>query len=104
MENNYEYIILDKAVSDMENIFDYISHTLMSENSALKLISKFEEKIELAASNPKLYPVVITDLSKYEYRKIVIENYIIAYRIIEKNETILILRVLNKLQDWQKLV
>ncbi len=83
MEKHYNYIILRQAKSDIDNIFGYITDVLLSESSAFKLIDAFQEKFNLACTNPKMYPKIANSLVKNDIRRIIISSYVLVYRIIK---------------------
>jgi len=89
----------ETAVEDLDLIFDYISAD--NRNAALKMHKQLETGIERLADIPLLGIVLPTsDLSlvKRGYRYLVINPYIVFYRISEQE--IWIGRVLHSRQDW----
>jgi len=91
------------AVDDLDSIFDYISQD--KQTAAAKLLEKIENSILKLAENPRMGTVLPTnDLSLVEpgYRRIVVQPYLIFYRI--GNDEIFIARVLHSRQDWMNLL
>lgn len=90
---NYKLTISKIAFTDMQNIGDYIALTLCSPDAALKLLSKFNDSIMRLKHFPFSGEVLKTQYSlKYEYRRIIVESYVIFYTV--ESETINIMRVL----------
>lgn len=91
------------AVDDLDSIFDYISEN--NRVAAANMLERIERSILTLTDNPRMGTVLPTnDLSLVEagYRRIVVEPYIVFYRI-GKNE-IFISRVLHSKQDWMNLL
>ena len=89
--NKYKLIITPTAYEEMIEIYDYISKKLYAENAAKKLMKKVEEKIERLKYTPKLYAKIEKiDKLRRNYRRIIINNYIILYTIDEENNTVFI--------------
>lgn len=89
----------ETAVEDLDLIFDYIFAD--NRNAALKMLKQLKTGIERLADIPLLGIVLPTnDLSlvKRGYRYLVIDPYIVFYRISEQE--IWIGRVLHSRQDW----
>lgn len=83
----YKIIVTPTAYKEIKNIYQYISEDLYAEKSAIKLMKKIEEKIMQLKINPKMYSKVkISTKLKRQYRKIIINKYVILYTIddIEK--------------------
>lgn len=72
------------AISCLENIADYISNKLLNPEAASKTIKKIKEKCDLLEDFPLLGKSLdeIDDLF-CNYRYIVIEKYIVVYKIKE---------------------
>lgn len=67
--------------------------------TAEKLISKIRNEINKLKNNPKIYSIIDDDLiKKLEIRKLVVDNYIVFYRI--KNDNIEIVRVRYGRRNW----
>jgi len=91
------------AVDDLDSIFDYISQD--KRTAAVNLLEKIENSILKLADNPRMGTVLPTnDMSLVEpgYRRIVVQPYLIFYRI--GNGEIFIARVIHNRQDWMNLL
>lgn len=97
--SKYQIRYTEIAVEDLDLIFDYIFAD--NRNAALKMLERFKTGIERLADMPRLGGVLpANDLSLVErgYRYLVIEPYIVFYRISEQE--IWIGRVLHSRQGW----
>lgn len=91
------------AVNDLDSIFDYISEDKRA--AAINMLERIENSILNLADNPRMGTVLPTnDLSLVEpgYRRIVVNPYIIFYRIGDGE--IFVSRVLHSRQDWMNLL
>ena len=91
------------AVDDLDSIFDYIAED--NRKAAARLLERIENSILKLADKPRLGTVLPTnDLSlvKAGYRRIIVQPYIIFYRIAK--DEIFIARMLHSKQDWMNLL
>lgn len=96
MEN--KTIFSDLALHDLENIVLYIS-----KDSAIEFYNNLIEKDKMLISLPNLGPLIPDKkLSSKGYRMLIIDSYILFYKINE-NE-IRILRVLHGSRDYPNLL
>ncbi len=105
MVNKYTIFVAKRATADMESIFQYISTEFNSENSARNTIIKIREKIEIIGKNPFAYAVIDNPMNiKKFYRRAVVQNYIIYYRVNPQVDRIDILRVLYNKRNFMNLL
>lgn len=95
MDIKYEVILTNQAENELNNIYNYISKTLIAEKAANNLMEKIENTFLILEDMPKAFRVI----KKYkhihfEYRKTVINNYIIVYRIEKDGKTVYIDRII----------
>ena len=94
MDIKYEIIVSEKAKHEIDDIYRYISKSLMAEKAAENLVNKIERSILQLEAMPKLGSrLEIYKLKKYTYRKLIINNYIVLYRIDEERNIVYIARV-----------
>ena len=103
-KNNYRVIFTETAETELDGIYDYISRTLLSEDAANRLM----EKIEASTLRLEIFPescsiadgYIINDI---QYRKLIVDNYILLYNIDEAIKQVNIIHVFygrrNYLQD-----
>jgi toxin ParE1/3/4 len=97
--SKYRIRYTEIAVEDLDLIFDYISAD--NRNAALKMLERLKTGIERLVDMPRLGGVLPNnDFSLVEsgYRYLVIEPYVVFYRILEQE--VRVGRVLHSRQDW----
>jgi addiction module RelE/StbE family toxin len=91
------------AKQDLIEIKKYIKYNLQEPNIANKLINKIRKEIDKLIDNPQIYSIIDDDfIKKLSIRKIIIDNYIVFYRINEN--TVEIVRVIYGRRNWIKLL
>lgn len=92
-----------ESKEDLVGIKQYIKYNLQEPEIAQKLISKIRNEINNLKYDPKIYSIIDDDLiKKLEIRKLIVDNYIVFYRI--KNENIEIVRVMYRRRNWINLL
>ena len=91
---NYKVVLTAKARDEIEEIYNYISKSLMAEKAANNLMSKIHNNILMLEEMPKSCSVIEQYKDrKYEYRKLIINNYVAIYRIDEEKKVVYIIRI-----------
>ena len=94
---NIEYSMESKQ--DLIDIKRYIKYNLQEPNTAQKLITKIKREIDNLKDNPEMYSIIDDDIIKrFKIRKLVVDNYIVFYRINDEN--IQIVRVMYGRRNW----
>ena len=92
-----------KSKEDLIGIKQYIKYNLQEPETASKLISKIRKSIKTLKENPEIYAIIDDDIiRKLEIRKLIVDNYIIFYRI--KNDSIEIVRIMYGRRNWINLL
>ena len=92
-----------EAKQDLIGIKRYIKYNLQEPNTAQKLISKIKMEIDQLKNNPTIYAIIEDELiRKLEIRKLIVNNYIVFYRI--KNENVQIVRIMYGRRNWINLL
>ncbi len=100
-EYNIEYS--KEAKQDLIGIKRYIKYNLQEPNTAQKLISKIKMEIDKLKNDPTIYAIIEDELiRKLEIRKLIVNNYIVFYRI--KNENVQIVRIMYGRRNWINLL
>mgnify|MGYP000850257477 FL=1 len=104
-KNNYSLKLTPKASEDLDKIYSYISKELYAEKAVKNLL----EKIETSIMRLKDFPfscnyIVDKFLRKKGYRKLIIDNYIAFYLVNQKEQQVIIMRVLYGRQEYQDLL
>ena len=94
---NIEYS--KEAKQDLIGIKQYIKYNLQELETAQKLISEIRYEINNLKHNPEIYQIIDDDfIKKIEIRKLIVNNYIVFYRI--KKENIEIVRIMYGRRNW----
>ena len=98
---NIEYS--KESKQDLIGIKQYIKYNLQESEIAEKLISKIRKEINDLKDNPEIYTIIDDDIiRKLEIRKLIVDNYIIFYRI--KDNDIQIVRIMYGRRNWINLL
>ena len=90
-----------KSRKDLDRIYDYIYDDLNNPIAAEKIVKGILNKISELKEYPQLGPVwYLENNIDSGFRFLRYDNYIIFYQITQ--ETILIVRILHRLQDYVK--
>lgn len=97
----YKLEVLPVAKEDMVEIVGYISRNLMNPHAADKLADELFAAMEKIAEFPYAYPayVPIRPLL-FEYRKLTVKNYLMLYRVDEREKTVTVSRVIYAKRDY----
>ena len=87
----------NKAIDELRKIHYYIKYKLREDKIAKRLFKKIKEKLNILEEFPFLGKL-ITKTKNFEYRKFIIKNYIIIYKINLKEKEINILHIYNQKQ------
>ena len=97
----YRVIITEPAVSDLDEIAEYIISQFFAPMTAMNLIESIESAIMNLSHMPHRCPLVDDErLKAIGYRKLNIKNYISFFTIDENNKTVVIERILFARRDW----
>lgn len=98
---HYKILVSESYQRDLQNIIYYISHNFDAPYSALELLNEIEKTISRLTTVPYCYSLVEDSyLRLKEFRKCLVKNYIIFYKIHEQSKTIMIHRILHGRQNW----
>ncbi len=100
----YKVEYLPVALQDVLEIMRYIAFDLNNPTAAERLSEAIFEAGNRLAEFPYTYPVYapIKPL-EYEYRKAPVQNYILFYRVDEKNKLVTVSRVIYSKRDLETL-
>ena len=102
---SYKLIVSRDAHEDLAGIVRYIADELENGEAAASFLDDIEVRYKRVVDNPHIY-VLCNDarLVGMGYRKIVIKNYLILYRIDEENKTVYIIRIVYGGLDYSALL
>ena len=87
----YEIEFTEDCRDEIRDIYKYISENLKAEEVAKKLMKKMRDNVIALAESPKLYVTLPKkDRRKRDFRRMVVDNYVILYTIDENRKTIYI--------------
>lgn len=99
----YDIEYSKEAKQDLIGIKQYIKYNLQEPETAQSLILKIREEISNLKNNPEIHSVIDDDIiRKQEIRKLIVDNYIVFYRI--KNNNIEIVRIMYGRRNWINLL
>ncbi len=103
INDNYQVIFTKQAKREIKSAYQYISKTLYAKTSALQLMKEINIKVENLTIFPRLYcELEIPNLKDIRYRRIVVKNYIIIYKVNENKKEIYILHIFHSKSDYQR--
>ena len=82
---------------ELDEMYLYIRENLKEQKIAEKIVKQIREKIRILYDFPFAYKL-IRKSKNFEYRKFIIKNYIIIYKINLKEKEINILHIYNQKQ------
>ena len=92
--DNYTVMLYDRAYADLDRIYDYIAHSLLEPGVAGRLISELEEAIFSLEQLPERgVPRRIGAYANKGYRQLFVKNYVIVYRVLEREKQVHIVTV-----------
>ena len=101
--NQYNIEYSKEAREDLIEIKRYIKYNLQEPETAQKLISKIRSEIDKLKTNPQMFAIIDDDfIKKFEIRKLIVDNYIVFYRI--QNSNIQIARIMYGRRNWINLL
>ena len=97
----YEIEFTEDCREEIDEIYEYISEKLVAENSAKKLMLKMRAAIMDLSESPNLYmKIEKKDKLKREYRRIVIDNFVVLYTVDESNKKVYIAHMYYGRRDY----
>lgn len=101
----YKIKITKPAENDIKSAVLYISSDLQNTIAAENILSEFEKEIKTLAQMSARQPLVKDKiLAQQGFRFIKVKNYLIFYTIREKQNAVIIQRVLYGKRDWENLL
>ena len=87
----YEIEFTEDCRDEIRDIYKYISENLKAEQSAKRLMKKMRDSVMALADSPEIYVTLPKkDRRKRDFRRMVVNNYVILYTIDENKKTIYI--------------
>ena len=91
---DFKFDISNLAEAELDGILDYIIYNLHNPTAARNLFRKMYEAIENVCLFPLSGAIVGNEFAPNKiYRRLMVDNYIVYYEILEEKKTIYILRI-----------
>lgn len=101
----YKLVITKDAHEDIHEIIGYIVNGLKNTQAAADLMADMEASYGKVVQNPYIYSLCNNkQLEILGYRKIVIKNYLILYRIDTQKEAVYIVRVVYGRRNYAEML
>lgn len=101
----YKLIISELAHQDLDSIISYIAVQLANPAAASNFLEEVDRCYGYLKNNPLMYSRCNDSrLEKEGYRKAVIKNYVLVYKVDEIAKTVSVLRFFYGARDYMKLV
>lgn len=92
-----------EALSDLDEIYDYISSALKNPQAASNTINKILDKTDMLADDPEIGTGLYLENNLFSgYRYMISDNYLAFYRIT--SEAVFVDRVIYGKRDYLKLL
>ncbi len=102
---DYNVIVTQDANKDLDEALDYIANHLKSPTAAKNLLEKVEKIYTELTFGPYIYAWCNQErLRDKGYRKVVVNNYIIIYRVDEDHKTVYILRIFFGRRNYAEII
>ena len=92
--DKYSVMLMNRAVRDLDGIYDYIAKTLSEPVTALKLVDRIEDAIMSLEHIP--YRCSERKVGAYRgrgYRQLFVENYTVIFRVDEAKKLVIVVTV-----------
>ncbi|NCB76659.1 MAG: type II toxin-antitoxin system RelE/ParE family toxin [Negativicutes bacterium] len=101
----YKLVITELAHQDLDRIVSYIVVQLSNSKAAGDFLDEVTACYGFLKSTPMMYErCQDRRLGEEGYRKAVIKNYVLVYKISEESKTVSIMRFFYGAQDYTKLI
>ena len=98
---HYKILVSKTYHKDLRYIIHYIYHNLDAPHTASTLLDEIEATVSNLSIMPLRYGLVDDAyLRREEFRKCLVKNYIIFYKVNKENKTVMIHRILHARQKW----
>lgn len=101
----YKVLITELAQNDLDAIVEYIAVQLCNPIAAGDLLGEVDKCYSYLRSNPFIYAKSAdARLEKEGYRKALINNYILFFKVFEDEKKVIVYRIIYGARDYQKLL
>lgn len=101
----YRLLVSEDAHADIDEIVRYIAHEIKNVQAATGFLDDIERSYRSVVENPMMYGLCNNKRLQVEgYRKIVINHYLVIYRVDEAQKTVFIVRIVYGARNYAKLL
>jgi len=94
-----------RAEQDLDRIVAYIAEKLVSPKAAAGFVDAVYDCYDHLENNPYMYEKCRDlKLQKEEYRRAIVKNYVLVYKVVEKTKTVIVHRFFYGRQDYTSLI
>ena len=98
----YKVQLSIQAKEDYKSIIRYIKYKLLEPSIAERYAKLIRNELDTLKHYPQKFAIIDNDIIKqYKFRKLIIKNYIVFYRINEDEKTVNVERILYSATDWK---
>lgn len=98
---HYKILVSETYHKDLKDIIHYIYHNLDAPLTTPALLDEIESAVSALSVMPFRYGLVDDAyLHRKKFRKCLVKNYIIFYKVNKENKTVMIHRILHARQKW----
>ena len=98
---HYKIVVSETYHKDLKDIIHYIYHNLDAPHTASTLLDEIEAIVSNLSIMPLRYGLVDDAyLRRKEFRKCLVKNYTIFYKVHEESKTVMVHRILHARQNW----
>ena len=98
----YKVLLSMQAKNDYKEIINYIKYELLEPAIAEKYANLIKNELTSLEYQPNKFLIINYEvIKKYQFRKLVIKNYIAFYRINDKDKVVNVERILYGASDWK---
>ena len=102
---SYKLRYLPSFVEDYWQTLHYISHKLHAPQAARRLLHQTDHAIAALADDPRLgSPYITLDGKETGYRRLIVKNHIVFYRVDEQAREICVHRIVYGRRDLERIV
>ena len=101
----FSVVVTESADKDLTEILEYITGVLSNPKAATDFLDRVDECYSNLENNPLMFERCHdTHLEAQGYRRAVIKNYIMVYRVEEKENKVIVLNFFYGRRDYEKLI
>ena len=102
---HYKILVSEEYHQDLQKILHYILHDLRAPLAAADFLDAIEDTVQGLSSMPYRFEMVRDEtLNRKGYRKCIIKNNLLFYKVFEEEKTVRIYRLIYARRNWVRLL